>query len=299
MADARTVGRQAVRRQRVLLRVLVLATALCFVPPTGAPAAADSGPDTEAAQICVATTGPHQWQVEHLLGLPRDGQMSPQDCLAIQQAQERLGITPADGAADETTFQMLLAAEGPTADQPPADEPPAKPKPQAKPKPKRWMPPLRGKFRISARYHISGDWVAGYHTGIDLAAPTGTPVYAVGAGTVVLARQAGDYGRAVTLRLVDGHYVVYGHLSRVSVRPGAKVRAGTRVGYSGNTGRSSGPHLHFEVRSERRYGSDVDPVHYLARYGVRPRWSVAPGRAGHAFACGHGAEAARSVPGRR
>ncbi|MGW6272263.1 M23 family metallopeptidase [Streptomyces sp. NPDC055060] len=129
--------------------------------------------------------------------------------------------------------------------------------------------PLRRGFRVSARYGVRGNWLAGHHTGIDLAVPSGTPVHAVGAGTVVLARWSGAYGKAVTVRLRDGHYAVYAHLSRISVRQGARIGTGDRLGSSGATGRATGPHLHLEIRARRGYGSDVNPVRYLAQRGAR------------------------------
>ncbi|MGW7078006.1 M23 family metallopeptidase [Streptomyces sp. NPDC054871] len=129
--------------------------------------------------------------------------------------------------------------------------------------------PIRRRFRVSARYGIRGNWLAGHHTGIDLAVPTGTPVHAVGGGTVVLARWSGAYGKAVTVRLRDGHYAVYGHLSRISVRQGSRIGTGDRLGSSGATGRATGPHLHLEIRARRGYGSDINPVRYLARRGAR------------------------------
>ncbi|MFI8927148.1 M23 family metallopeptidase [Streptomyces sp. NPDC053474] len=135
--------------------------------------------------------------------------------------------------------------------------------------PRRFARPLRRRFRVSARYGIRGNWLAGHHTGIDLAVPRGTPVYAVGSGVVVLARWSGAYGKAVTVRMPDGHYALYAHLNRISVRQGARIRTGTRIGSSGSTGRATGPHLHLEIRSRRGYGSDINPVGYLARRGVR------------------------------
>ncbi|CAM5684394.1 M23 family metallopeptidase OS=Streptomyces alboniger OX=132473 GN=CP975_18890 PE=4 SV=1 [Streptomyces alboniger] len=115
---------------------------------------------------------------------------------------------------------------------------------------------------------MRGQWAAGHHTGIDLVVPRGTPVYAVGGGRVVLAGWSGAYGMAVTVRMPDGHYAVYAHLSRVSVRRGDRVRTGTRLGSSGATGRATGPHLHLEIRARRGYGSDVNPVRYLSRRGA-------------------------------
>ncbi|MCI0384436.1 murein hydrolase activator EnvC [Streptomyces sp. CNQ085] len=133
----------------------------------------------------------------------------------------------------------------------------------------RWARPVTGDYRVSAAYGIPGNWQAGHHTGIDFAMPVGTPVHAVGAGSVVFAGEAGAYGRAVTIRMDDGYYALYAHLSRISANGGQRVGAGSPVGSSGATGRVTGPHLHFEVRSKRGYGSDVDPVAYLARRGVR------------------------------
>ncbi|MGC0338536.1 M23 family metallopeptidase [Streptomyces sp. SLBN-8D4] len=134
--------------------------------------------------------------------------------------------------------------------------------------PAKWTRPIRKRARVTMRYGVRGNWLAGYHTGVDLAVPTGTPVYAVGSGVVVLASWSGAYGKAVTIKLSDSRYVVYAHLSRISVARGAKVKAGTRLGSSGATGRATGPHLHFEVRARRPYGSDIDPVKYLARHGL-------------------------------
>ncbi|MFG2503049.1 M23 family metallopeptidase [Streptomyces sp. NPDC048441] len=135
--------------------------------------------------------------------------------------------------------------------------------------PGRFALPLRRRFRVTARYGVRGNWIAGHHTGIDLAVPQGTPVHAVGGGTVVLARWSGAYGKAVTVRLRDGHYAVYAHLSRIAVRQGARIGTGDRVGSSGATGRATGPHLHLEIRARRGYGSDINPVAYLARRGAR------------------------------
>ncbi|MGP3975408.1 M23 family metallopeptidase [Streptomyces sp. 8N114] len=133
-----------------------------------------------------------------------------------------------------------------------------------------WVRPLAlSRVRVSQPYGVPGGWAAGYHTGIDLAVPEGTPVRSVGPGTVVHAGWAGAYGNAVTVRMTDGKYTLFAHLSRIFVTVGSRVRAGTLLGRSGNTGRSTGPHLHFEVRAQRGYGTDINPVRYLAKHGVR------------------------------
>lgn len=128
--------------------------------------------------------------------------------------------------------------------------------------------PVAGDYPISAPYGLAGGWAAGYHTGVDLATPVGTPVRSVGPGTVVLAGDAGDYGNAVMVRLTDGYYALYAHLSAIDVRVGDPVATGTRLGATGDTGNATGPHLHFEIRTGATYGTDVDPLAYLAHHGV-------------------------------
>lgn len=122
---------------------------------------------------------------------------------------------------------------------------------------------------IGTAYHVAGSmWSSGYHTGVDFVVPTGTPLKAVGAGTVVSAGWGGAYGNQVVIRLNDGYYAQYAHLSQLSVPAGQTVTAGQQVGLSGATGNVTGPHLHFEIRTTPNYGSDIDPVGYLRRHGV-------------------------------
>ncbi|MFD3521604.1 LysM peptidoglycan-binding domain-containing M23 family metallopeptidase [Streptomyces sp. NPDC058653] len=113
-----------------------------------------------------------------------------------------------------------------------------------------------------------GSWASGYHTGVDFAAASGTTVKAVGPGTVVSAGWAGSYGNEVVIQHDDGQYSQYGHLSSLSVSAGQRVSGGDQIGLSGSTGNSTGPHLHFEIRTGPSYGSDVDPVAYLREHGV-------------------------------
>ncbi|MFF8970243.1 transglycosylase family protein [Streptomyces sp. NPDC014995] len=119
-------------------------------------------------------------------------------------------------------------------------------------------------------YHARGSsWSKGYHTGVDFPVPTGTSVKAVAAGTVVTAGWGGSFGYQVVIRHTDGRYSQYAHLSAISVRDGQSVAAGRRIGRSGSTGNSTGPHLHFEVRTGPGFGTDIDPVAYLRAGGVR------------------------------
>ncbi|MGA6221933.1 transglycosylase family protein [Streptomyces umbrinus] len=118
-------------------------------------------------------------------------------------------------------------------------------------------------------YHAAGSsWSKGYHTGVDFPVPTGTSVKSVGAGSVVTAGWGGSFGYQVVIRHGDGRYTQYAHLSAISVKAGQSVVSGQRIGRSGSTGNSTGPHLHFEVRTGPGFGSDVDPVAYLRAGGV-------------------------------
>ncbi|WP_329302972.1 transglycosylase family protein [Streptomyces sp. NBC_00659] len=119
-------------------------------------------------------------------------------------------------------------------------------------------------------YHATGShWSKGYHTGVDFPVPTGTSVAAVAAGHVVSSGWGGSFGYQVVIRHADGRYTQYAHLSAISVKSGQSVVAGQRIGRSGSTGNSTGPHLHFEVRTGPGFGSDIDPLAYLRAGGVR------------------------------
>ncbi|MER7519471.1 transglycosylase family protein [Streptomyces sp. NPDC126499] len=160
----------------------------------------------------------------------------------------------------------------------PSAKPPARPavrpapKPPVRPAPK---PPAAGftspvaDSDVGTRYRKQGSsWSSGYHTGVDFPVPTGTSVRAVATGRVVSAGWGGAYGYEVVIRHQDGRYSQYAHLSALTVREGQRVNTGQRIGRSGSTGNSSGPHLHFEVRTGPGYGSDIDPLAYLRARGV-------------------------------
>lgn len=98
------------------------------------------------------------------------------------------------------------------------------------------------------------------HGGIDIAVPPGSAVRAAGGGTVALTGVDPDYGLFVLLRHPDGYETMYGHTSRLLVRDGDEVGAGQVIALSGNTGRSTAPHLHFEVR---RGGRSLDPLTFV------------------------------------
>ncbi|MGW0792093.1 M23 family metallopeptidase [Streptomyces sp. NPDC002911] len=118
-------------------------------------------------------------------------------------------------------------------------------------------------------YHQRGSaWSTGLHTGVDFAIPTGTQVKAIGPGEVVTAGAGGDYGNQVVIHHEDGTYSQYAHLSEVKAVVGQSVQGGTLIGWSGETGNATGPHLHFEIRTGPAFGSDVSPVPYLRAKGL-------------------------------
>lgn len=131
-----------------------------------------------------------------------------------------------------------------------------------------YVSPIAGSY-VSTGYKSGGAvWSSGSHTGVDFHAASGTSVHAVGSGTVVEAGWGGAYGNNIVIKMNDGTYTQYGHLSSIGVSVGQTVTPGQQIGLSGATGNVTGPHLHFEARTTPEYGSDIDPVAYLRGHGV-------------------------------
>ncbi len=119
--------------------------------------------------------------------------------------------------------------------------------------------------KITTKYKKLGKmWSKGYHTGVDFAVPSGTEIIAVADGKIENANWGKSYG-IQAVQKVAGGWVIYAHLSKLDVKPGDVIKAGQRIGASGNTGNSSGPHLHFEMRDNIRWsaGKDLDPSEIL------------------------------------
>ncbi|GCD42491.1 M23 family metallopeptidase [Streptomyces paromomycinus] len=131
-----------------------------------------------------------------------------------------------------------------------------------------YVAPIDGSYVSTSYKASSGLWSSGSHTGIDFHASSGTTVHAVGSGTVVEAGWGGAYGNNVVIKMNDGTYTQYGHLSSINVSVGQTVTPGQQIALSGDTGNVTGPHLHFEARTSAEYGSDMDPVAYLRSHGV-------------------------------
>jgi murein DD-endopeptidase MepM/ murein hydrolase activator NlpD len=112
---------------------------------------------------------------------------------------------------------------------------------------------------------VGKHWSSGKHTGVDFAVPVGTPILAVADGKIENASWGKAYGKQIVQK-VDGGWVIYAHLNALRVKPGATVKKGQIIGESGNTGNSTGPHLHFELRDKIRWtgGKALDPKEILA-----------------------------------
>ncbi|WP_326625649.1 peptidoglycan DD-metalloendopeptidase family protein [Streptomyces sp. NBC_01762] len=166
------------------------------------------------------------------------------------------------------TLGGSAAVTGATQAAPAPSKAPVAPKPAAaQSSSSGYVSPVPGKH--TTNYRASGaNWSSGSHTGIDFPVATGTSVKAITSGTVVTAGWGGAYGNEVVVKHADGHYSQYGHLSALSVSVGQTVSTGQQIGLSGATGNVTGPHLHFEVRTGPAYGSDIDPVAFLASHGI-------------------------------
>ncbi|MEU5165822.1 transglycosylase family protein [Streptomyces mutomycini] len=218
------------------------------------------------------------------------GQRLTLDVAATPPAAPRQKAAPRPAAPKTTATPKAKEKAEPRTDTPEAEERdtpgPAASKAAEKPRtsaPKRTAKPAQAEKKaskpqsgftapVSARtgtpYHQAGSWSSGYHTGVDFPVPTGTSVKAVASGKVVSAGWAGAYGYEIVVRHSDGRYSQYAHLSSLLVREGQQVGSGQRIARSGSTGNSTGPHLHFEIRTGPGYGSDIDPLAYLRAGGA-------------------------------
>ncbi|MFD7995370.1 M23 family metallopeptidase [Streptomyces mexicanus] len=136
-----------------------------------------------------------------------------------------------------------------------------------------WVDPVQH-YTLTATFDQGGSHWMHKHSGQDFAVPIGTNVVAAHGGTVVKAGPNGGgdgpaYGNAIVIKHANGLYTQYAHLSRIDVKVGQVVSTGQHIALSGNTGNTTGPHLHFEVRTTPNYGSAVNPVTFLRAHGVK------------------------------
>jgi murein DD-endopeptidase MepM/ murein hydrolase activator NlpD len=132
-----------------------------------------------------------------------------------------------------------------------------------------WVTPTTG-YTLGAGFNKPGKHWINKHSGQDFVVNSGTTVRAAHAGTVVTAGWGGAYGNNIVIKHGSHLYTQYGHLSKIGVHVGEHVNTAEKIGLSGSTGNSTGPHLHFEVRTTAVYGSAVEPLHFLRAHGVTP-----------------------------
>ncbi|MFF0386746.1 M23 family metallopeptidase [Streptomyces sp. NPDC004286] len=211
------------------------------------------------------------------------GTLAASPALAADNSVENTGLTPviavSDTLADEIAAQATAqkaAAERKAAEEA-AERAAAERAREAKERAARdaarkllnsFVMPITGSYVSTAYQSSSSLWSSGSHTGIDFHAASGTTVHAAGAGTVVSTGWGGAYGNEIVIKMADGMYTQYGHLSSIGVSVGQRVVPGQQIALSGATGNVTGPHLHFEARTGPDYGSDIDPVAYLRKHGV-------------------------------
>ncbi|NEW74462.1 M23 family metallopeptidase [Streptomyces rhizosphaericus] len=185
-----------------------------------------------------------------------------------------LGASLALGAGTAFAVGAGTAASAPSvsqaAAQAPAPKAPAKAPAKAA---NAWETPV-DKYAIGAAFGLAGNLWSHNHSGQDFVVPTGTPVHAAHGGVVVKAGPNGGgdgpaYGNAIVIKHDNATYSQYAHLSRIDVRIGQSVSTGQQIGLSGSTGNSTGPHLHFEIRTTPNYGSAVEPLKFLRDHGVK------------------------------
>ncbi|MCX5309417.1 LysM peptidoglycan-binding domain-containing M23 family metallopeptidase [Streptomyces sp. NBC_00154] len=254
--------------------------ALPLLGATGAHAAVQAAPAAHSAAAPAAPVAKKQAETrtysvvagDYLAKIAADNKVDGGWEKLYQDNREVIGGNPSlilPGM--KLTLGGSAAATGTTQAAPAPSKAPVAPKPAApaaaQSSSSGYVSPVPGKH--TTNYRASGaNWSSGSHTGIDFPVATGTSVKVITSGTVVTAGWGGAYGNEVVVKHADGHYSQYGHLSALSVSVGQTVSTGQQIGLSGATGNVTGPHLHFEVRTGPAYGSDIDPVAFLASHGI-------------------------------
>jgi murein DD-endopeptidase MepM/ murein hydrolase activator NlpD len=132
-----------------------------------------------------------------------------------------------------------------------------------------WVLPLKS-YHLTGRFGSSGNNWASSHHGLDFAAPSGSPIRAVGRGEIIESGWDGAYGNRIKVLHPNGTVTLYGHMSRFE-RTSGNVDAGTVIGYIGATGNATGPHLHLEVRPDNGGLYDtIDPEEWFEDKGLDP-----------------------------
>ena len=202
-------------------------------PQVGAAASADSTLDENEARALQALAGSSE-ELDKL----------------VSEAQQQASTAASRAASEAAAAQATNAAEAAAAAEKAAREEAAGKR----------IVPIIGDYYLTARFgQRSGLWSRGWHTGLDFRVKVGTGVRAAASGKIIKAGYAGAYGNRIEVDLGDGIVVSYNHLSKIIVDSGW-VNAGDEIALSGNTGHTTGPHLHFEVTKD---GDFINPATWL------------------------------------
>ncbi len=219
------------------------AAAAPSTPLTAAVIAPAPAPAPAVAPAILGTSSPS------LLGTEPTSLFASADAAAAQAAQV---------AAEQAAAAAQAAAAQAAAEQAAAAQAAAQAATQAA---NTWQVPVSS-YTLTARFGEKGSWARGWHTGLDFAGPVGQDVRAAKAGTVVESGYQGAYGNTVVIDHGNGYKTRYAHLNRTpNVSVGQQVTGGQVIGALGNTGNSSGPHLHFEVMTSG--GDFVNPAKFV------------------------------------
>ncbi|MFJ3881320.1 peptidoglycan DD-metalloendopeptidase family protein [Streptomyces sp. NPDC090077] len=220
---------------------------------------------------------------------PVGNNAQPSEALSIRSKGPRSWSTPplGGGQGGTTTAMAPMGFSRPLAAPLRPDDPPATTSG------KDWQWPMKeGTYKLGTKYHQEGPhWSLGYHTGVDLEAPTGTPIYAPADGKVVRVSSGGAYGNQTRLEHANGVITLYAHQSSTSVKVGDSVKRGDQIGKVGETGNVTGAHLHWEVlmpgvddpfRSGQDNGpGEIDPAAWLeGKITASPDYGSVPGGTG-------------------
>ena len=175
-------------------------------------------------------------------GVAAEVPMAGRSALSAAEARQRVASTRATRAARARQVALMEAA-----------------------RPKWVLPMPAGSYRITSTF---GPRWGVQHGGLDMAAPTGTPVFAAGDGVVLEPVGTSGFGNVVVVRHAGGEVSIYGHNSKVLVEPGERVRAGQLVALVGSSGISTGNHLHFEVRRAGIASAALDTTVWLTAHGI-------------------------------
>ncbi|MGW1129299.1 M23 family metallopeptidase [Streptomyces sp. NPDC002526] len=197
----------------------------------------------------------------------------------LQQAEQQQGAADAEAKAAEEKAAAEKAAAEAKKQQDEAAAKAAAEKKKAEEEAKKKAEALRlaklaasyaiptSSYTITSTFGEAGSmWSSGYHTGLDFAAPTGTPIKAIHTGTIKSAGWSGAYGYRTVLELEDGTELWFCHQSSIGVTVGQKVTTGDTIGRVGATGNVTGPHLHLEVHTPD--GTGIDPMAWLRARGL-------------------------------